>query len=60
MKPNPNEIMLQLADSMTTVVASVVGYRTQLEEAGFSPTAAETMATHFHQVLITAIFAKKS
>lgn len=47
--------MLDLLESMTPMLDSVVGYRSKCEAAGFSETVAEQMALQFHAYLISAL-----
>ena len=42
----------QMRDILAPIDEAVLGYRKQLEEEGWSPTAAETMALEFHRMLM--------
>lgn len=57
--PSHREIaegFLAMAENMAQVVEFIVGYRAQLEAAGFSPTAAEMGAMEMHSHVIAACF----
>jgi hypothetical protein len=46
--------MMAAVESLTQLAVAAGAYRAKLEEAGFSPTAAEMMATDFHRCLVMA------
>jgi hypothetical protein len=61
-QPNPvpqdmTTAMLQVAEAFAPVVAQVGGYRAQLMATGFSPAAADQMATDYHRELVATMFA---
>ena len=41
-----------ILDGQRLIVEAVSGYRARLEEAGFSPTAAELMAVQYHWTIL--------
>ena len=45
----------QLRECMAPIDEAVTGYRQQLQEAGWSPTAAEQMAVEFHRMLMIQV-----
>ena len=50
------ESLLKMSETMGQFVELVAGYRQQLEQAGFSPNAAELMASDYHRGLVAGIF----
>jgi hypothetical protein len=57
--PDMAAILLRMMDDVRAFGETVKGYREQLEQLGFSPTAAEAMAVHLHHELVTAAFRPK-
>lgn len=50
------EVMAQVLEQCGPIREAVMGYRTQLVSDGFSPAAAEDMASDLHRHLIAAMF----
>jgi hypothetical protein len=46
--------MMAAVETFTSLAVAAGSYRAKLEEAGFSPTASEVMATDFHRCLVMA------
>jgi hypothetical protein len=46
------EAVAQIREALAPIDEATMGYRKQLEEQGWSPTAAETMALGFHSLLL--------
>lgn len=44
--------LLSITEMMGQVAEQTQGYRAQLEQLGFSPTAAELMAIEFHRTML--------
>jgi len=44
--------LMGLNDTLDVIVKAASGYRLQLEAAGYSPTMAEAMSAHYHNLLL--------
>ena len=53
------EALASVADTLSAMLDIVDGHRAQLTERGYSPTAAEVMATDVHRALVTMAFTGK-
>jgi hypothetical protein len=49
------QAVAQLREVLAPIDEAAAGYRKQLEEQGWSPTAAETMALSFHTMILAQI-----
>ena len=50
------EQLATMVEGMSGITAACVGYRAQLEEAGYSPTMAEALAGELHRQMIIMVF----
>jgi hypothetical protein len=48
------------SDGFTAIIEIATGHRQKCETAGFSPTAAEHMAVHLHNTMITTALEPKT
>lgn len=51
-------MMAAVLDNLAPIVEAAVGYRTQLESAGYSPTMAEQLAAQFHFGMVYMVLAE--
>jgi hypothetical protein len=51
--------LLEMSDNMAALLDAIDGYRKQLEERGYSPTASEQMAIEYHRHLLAAVFQRR-
>lgn len=49
------EAIAGIKQVLAPIDEATIGYRKQLEEAGWSPTAAEHMALEFHRMLMSSV-----
>ena len=59
MTSDATNALLGTVEAMANIVSMVAGYRAQLEEQGFSPTASEIMAADYHRALLGKQFEVK-
>lgn len=50
--------MMTMIEGLGAMTEAIVGFRAQLEAAGYSPTMAEMLAGELHRQMIISVFAK--